>query len=54
MVLPYNRMFIMVLAAAIVGMLMALFFRTRFGLKLRATTQNRANECLRWGAGAAH
>ena len=41
-VLPYNRMFIMVLAAAIVGMLLALFFRTRFGLKLRATTQNRA------------
>ena len=41
-VLPYNRMFIMALAAAIVGMLLALFFRTRFGLKLRATTQNRA------------
>lgn len=41
-VLPYNRMFIMALTAAIVGMLLALFFRTRFGLKLRATTQNRA------------
>lgn len=41
-VLPYNRMFIMALAAAIVGMLLALFFRTRFGLRLRATTQNRA------------
>lgn len=41
-VLPYNRMFIMALAAAIVGLLLALFFRTRFGLKLRATTQNRA------------
>jgi urea transport system permease protein len=40
-VLPYNRMFIMALVAAIVGALLALFFRTRFGLKLRATTQNR-------------
>ena len=39
--LPYNRMFIMLLAVAIVGALLALFFRTRFGLKLRATTQNR-------------
>ena len=40
-VLPYNRMFIMALAAAIVGGLLILFFRTRFGLRLRATTQNR-------------
>ncbi len=39
--LPYNRMFIMGLAVAIVGGLLALFFRTRFGLRLRATTQNR-------------
>lgn len=41
-VLPYNRMFIMGLAIAIVAGLMTLFFRTRFGLRLRATTQNRA------------
>ncbi|MEE2872450.1 MAG: urea ABC transporter permease subunit UrtB [Candidatus Latescibacterota bacterium] len=41
-ILPYNRMFIMGLAIAIVGALMALFFRTRFGLRLRATTQNRS------------
>ena len=40
-VLPYNRMFIMGLAIAIVGGLLTLFFRTRFGLRLRATTQNR-------------
>lgn len=39
--LPYNRMFIMALAATIVLSLLALFFRTRFGLRLRATTQNR-------------
>jgi len=41
-ILPYNRIFIMGLAIAIVGALMALFFRTRFGLRLRATTQNRS------------
>jgi len=41
-ILPYNRMFIMGLAIAIVGALMVLFFRTRFGLRLRATTQNRS------------
>lgn len=39
-VLPYNRVFIMVLATAIVLALLALFFRTNFGLRLRATTQN--------------
>lgn len=39
--LPYNRMFIMALAAAIVLVLLAVFFHTRFGLRLRATTQNR-------------
>ena len=39
-ILPYNRMFIMGLAIAIVGALMALFFRTRFGLRLRATTDD--------------
>jgi urea transport system permease protein len=41
-ILPYNRIFIMGLAIAIVGALMALFLRTRFGLRLRATTQNRS------------
>ncbi len=40
-VLPYNRLFIIALAAAIVGSLLLLFFRTSFGLKMRATTQNR-------------
>ncbi len=45
--LPYNRMFIMALAAVIVLSLLALFFRTRFGLRLRATTQNRnMSACL--------
>ncbi|MFT5373333.1 MAG: urea transport system permease protein [Candidatus Latescibacterota bacterium] len=39
--LPYNRMFIMGLATVIVLSLLAVFFRTRFGLRLRATTQNR-------------
>jgi urea transport system permease protein len=46
-VLPYNRMFIMALATAIVLALLALFFRTNFGLRLRATTQNRdMSACL--------
>ncbi|MBN60089.1 MAG: urea ABC transporter permease subunit UrtB [Gemmatimonadetes bacterium] len=40
-ILPYNRMFIMALAVIVVGGLLTLFFRTRFGLRLRATTQNR-------------
>ncbi|MFP6589542.1 MAG: urea ABC transporter permease subunit UrtB, partial [Candidatus Latescibacterota bacterium] len=40
-VLPYNRLFIMAVTAAIVGSLLLLFFRTSFGLRLRATTQNR-------------
>jgi len=46
-VLPYNRLFIMAVAAAIVGSLLLLFFRTSFGLRLRATTQNRdMSACL--------
>ena len=40
-VCPYHRLFIMAVAAAIVGSLLLLFFRTSFGLRLRATTQNR-------------
>lgn len=40
-VLPYNRLFIMALTGCIVGGLYLVFFRTDFGLKIRAVTQNR-------------
>lgn len=41
-VLPYNRLFIIVLTIVSVLLVMALFRYTRFGLMLRATVQNRA------------
>jgi urea transport system permease protein len=40
-VLPYNRLFIIALTAAIVGCMYLGLNRTRFGLKIRAVTQNR-------------
>jgi urea transport system permease protein len=40
-VLPYNRLFIIALTAAIVGAMYWGLNRTRFGLKIRAVTQNR-------------
>jgi urea transport system permease protein len=40
-VLPYNRLFIIALTAAIVGGMYWGLNRTRFGLKIRAVTQNR-------------
>ena len=39
--LPYNRIFIIGLTAVILVGLVAFFFKTRFGLRLRAVTQNR-------------
>ncbi len=39
--LPYNRIFIIGLTAVILIGLVAFFFKTRFGLRLRAVTQNR-------------
>jgi urea transport system permease protein len=46
-VLPYNRLFILVLTAAIVAGMGWLFYRTTLGMKMRAVTQNRAmSACL--------
>ncbi len=39
--LPYNRLFIIVLAAVCVGGMYLLLFRTAAGLRIRAVTQNR-------------
>ena len=39
--LPYNRIFIIGLTTVILIGLVAFFFKTRFGLRLRAVTQNR-------------
>jgi len=39
--LPYNRLFIIVFTVIIVGGLLAFFYKTNFGLRLRAVTQNR-------------
>ena len=39
--LPYNRLFIIGLTSIILIGLVAFFFKTRFGLRLRAVTQNR-------------
>lgn len=39
--LPYNRLFIILFTILIVGGLIAFFFKTNFGLRLRAVTQNR-------------
>jgi urea transport system permease protein len=45
--LPWNRLFIIVLAAAALGVLAFLLYRTRFGLRLRAVVQNRdMSACL--------
>ena len=40
-ILPYNRLFILALTTLSLLSLMAFFYKTRFGLKLRAVTQNR-------------
>lgn len=40
-ILPYNRLFIIGFTCLILIALIALFFKTRFGLRLRAVTQNR-------------
>jgi len=45
--LPWNRLFIIVLAAVALGVLAFLLYRTRFGLRLRAVVQNRdMSACL--------
>jgi urea transport system permease protein len=45
--LPWNRLFIIVLTAAALGVLAYLLYRTRFGLRLRAVVQNRdMSACL--------
>ena len=50
--LPVNRLFIIVLAAASVGGMYGLLFRTGAGLRIRAVTQNRAmSACLGVRAG---
>lgn len=41
-VLPYNRIFILFLTGSTVGLLALLFYRTRFGTRIRAVTQNRS------------
>jgi urea transport system permease protein len=47
LVLPYNRLFIIVLTAAIVTGMTLLFFKTTLGMKVRAVTQNRSmSACL--------
>ena len=46
-ILPYNRLFIIGFTCLILIALIALFFKTRFGLRLRAVTQNREmSACL--------
>ena len=42
LVLPWNRIFIVLFAAAVVAMVWAMLNRTRLGLYVRAVTQNRA------------
>jgi urea transport system permease protein len=50
--LPYNRVFIIVLAAVAVAAMYGLLFRTAAGLRIRAVTQNRAMaSCLGVRAG---
>ena len=50
--LPVNRLFIIALAAASVGGMYGLLFRTGAGLRIRAVTQNRAmSACLGVRAG---
>jgi urea transport system permease protein len=50
--LPYNRMFIIVLATVSVAAMYWLLFRTSAGLRIRAVTQNRAmSSCLGVRAG---
>jgi urea transport system permease protein len=50
--LPYNRVFIIVLATAAVATMYWLLFRTGTGLRIRAVTQNRAmSSCLGVRAG---
>lgn len=45
--LPYQRLFIIAFTAFIVGIVYWLFYRTRFGLKIRAVMQNRnMSNCL--------
>ena len=47
LVLPYNRLFIIVLTMVVVGMLYLLLFRSRLGVQIRAVTQNRGmSACL--------
>ena len=46
-VLPYNRIFIIVLTALIVGAVSWAFYKTSLGTKIRAVTQNRAmSSCM--------
>jgi urea transport system permease protein len=46
-VLPFNRIFIMLLTLAIVGAVSLAFYKTSLGTKIRAVTQNRAmSACL--------
>ncbi len=46
-VLPYNRIFIILLTAVIVGAVSVAFYKTSLGTKIRAVTQNRAmSSCL--------
>ena len=45
--LPYQRLFIIAFTAFIIGIVYWLFYRTRFGLKIRAVMQNRdMSNCL--------
>jgi urea transport system permease protein len=51
--LPWNRLFIIALAAVCVAVMYGLLFRTDAGLRIRAVTQNRAmSSCLGVRAGA--
>jgi urea transport system permease protein len=47
LVLPYNRIFIILLTAVVVAAMAVLFYFTRMGTKIRAVTQNRGmSACL--------
>lgn len=41
LVLPYNRIFVIVLTVALISMTYLMLFRTRMGLRIRSVTQNR-------------
>ena len=47
LILPYNRVFIIVMTILLVGLTYLFLFRTRSGLRIRSVTQNRAmSSCL--------